>query len=493
MATNMNHTLFIEAKKRYELEPNDTHYRSLFNALVPYLKNAAAQQQNDHFRRTIAEMHKYQFLSQPFSANQTVWCFITLFSAESKQNKLNADDFKTLLSYLKLLNNHRPSPEHSLLLRFYLKNTHLHEYIQEMMDWWDIQNFRPEDYLPEPYKNITYPPLAESYFTAHAKQLLLMAAQHKSNEVNKELLALTDQLNLVVLQHPSFKFLPYYVVKLKLATGANRHEMYDELLPFVRQNISHFWAWELLADLAVDNPEKQMAFLSQAMICPGDNKMKINLMTKLVNAFLASGFRNEAKSLVNRIIIIRQENRWKIPNNIDQMTRDDWYLKASNEQGFLDVVKTHALKAADFLCDGMEMIQGVINYVSEDGKIAGFATTDNQRGQFRLTHFLPKKSRPGMLIDLQIEPAGLSDYQMRVVFAKPSANQHNNLLKKEMRGKMKINSARNFAMINNAFIPGNLVNFAEFNMNQHIEATVVKSFDQKKSQWGWKAVMVKKI
>lgn len=485
MKTNDIHQNYHQAKAAYEDSPGEYSYKYLFYAILPYLKKAAEETNLSHFAKTMLQMEHYDFAGKPKFANQVVWVFVSLFSKMRKAKNVSNQDFQTIFRHLQNLHYQKPSHEHSILLKFFLKRQGFYDCFTAFVDWWDVENLRTEDHQPETWKEITYPALAETFYSSHAKNLLARYSNSLPNQAEAfkaEAKAFIHQLRSKTIEYPHFKFFPYYAAKVQFKIlGADGVE--ELFMPFARRNATQFWVWDFMADLHAGDLKTYTALLCRAMLCRADEAMKINIHTKLVDAFKDLKMLSQARCEIDTVIKIRQENGWKIPGNLLAVQRESWYSKTSPEKDQRKIYKEMATPSDALMFGQTTQIVALITGYSTQANKAWYVTQDLETGSFVPAKVQLHKPNPGMLIQMFMQ-------QTRVLKAKPFTEILQKNLIEKVSGKIKIFNNSAFGILKGVFIPPDLIEKYKLKNQDPLDIIAVRSFDKKKSQWGWKAISI---
>lgn len=474
--------MYYKAKKQYENQPGEFTVKQLFFAILPYFKEAVETYNMPNFNRTASELDKYGFFTGEYYANRLVWLFVSLLSKSYKQPGFTAQNFTKVFSWLQKLRHNRPSKEHSLLLKFFLKRSDYYQCFDDFIVWWDTKNLCEEDYFPEKWKDVTFPALVESLYGAKAKNLLdkNKSLEEHPEKCYDEAKHLATELRKLYAVRPQYKFFPYYEAKLRHKI-LKEDDVMEAFLPFARKNATQFWVWDFIAELHRSNSGQYLAFLCRAMRCRGDEDKKIGIRTKLAKVFVSEKMFNEARTEVDQIIQIRKTMNWPVPASISSFCREAWYQSAKT---ISDQYKNYKLLSRDtdhILFDESEAFTGLVSGV--DTKSGKVWIIDETKKQYS---FIAKKAQlhqpqTGMLINFFTE-------NERVIRAKPIKQMFHKGLKEKISGKIKRFMGKNFALLEGAFIPPTMVEKFNLQNGAEINAIVIRSFNRKHQQWGWKMI-----
>ncbi len=489
MTQQNEHQAFFNAKAAYEESPTPATQKKLFNAMLPYLKDASSRCDYEYFIRTLSEMDNYGFLEMSSAANQIVWTVIGLLNRLKSNTQFPIEFFEIFFSLLAKLNYNRPSLEHSLVMKFFLKRTDHYEIFEQFINWWEIKNLRDEDYRPEQFKETLFPPLAETLYVELSKSILVNAENSLPlGHVEKNyLLTLAKELDAIYLKHPQFKFFPYYSAKLQLTAGFTKGAL-ETVLPFVRHNISQFWVWELLADFFRNDAGLRIAILCRAMICKAEEHMKTGLQTKLFEAFLESKMYDEAHEELDKIIQILEFRKWKISPALLANKDKEWYLESVNRYSAFRTHQKYAREADGILFNDQPAKMAVITAFLPDRGVAFIVTEDLINSKFKTSKFYIQNPEPGLLLQVITESVVGN---IEVLQAKPANIQFHDKLFQEVEGRIKLMSNKIFGILNGVYVPQELIEQTRVQDGYPVTAKAIRSYDKKKDVWGWKAISLK--
>lgn len=485
MKTENIHQNYIQAKKYYEDNPGDYAYKHLFYAILPYLKKAAQETNLAHFSKTMVQMEKHGFTARAKFANQMVWTFISLFSNMRTAKNISNPEFQAVFKFLRILQNQKPSHEHSILLKFFLKRADYYNCFAEFVSWWDVKNLRPDDYQPEVWKEIKYPALAETLYSARAKNILIRCNNSTSNECENlkiEAQEIIRELRRLADVYPHFKFLPYYAAKIQFNIFG--HEGVKELfMPFSRQNATQFWVWDFLADIFRSDIKTYVALLCRAMLCRADAAMRINIHAKLMDAFIKMEMFDQAHTELDTVVKIRNDNGWKIPNRLIELQHETWYFTSKPELKQRLIYKELARPSDEILFgESAKTVALITGYAQQANKV-WYLSEDLETGSFLSNKAQLHKPKVGMLIQLFM-------HKQRILKAKPLNEELHKGLVERVSGELKIFNANSFGLLNGVFIHSQFIIKHKLKNKQYLELIALRSYNKKKSIWGWKAVEV---
>lgn len=471
---------YLDAKAQYDSEPSAYAHNRLFRTLLPYLKESVEQLNLNNFQRTFLQLEHLGYTGNDKYANQIVWPMVSLLS-KLRSSNVAPDKFMTVFEALKKLNYLKPSQEHSLVLKFFLKRSDHYNLFDEFTQWWNVDNLRPDDFQPETWKEITYPALAETLYSQTARQYLRRLADGGNNNE-----ALADQISTFIIhlreifgKYPHFKFLPYYIAKLQLALGRSK-EAGETFLPFARKNTFHFWVWDFLGELFKEYTEKHIVLLCRAALCKAEEEKLSGIFTKLIAAFEAQKMYGEAHAQLLKVVEIRKKNNWKIPPGLAAKLQNPIITSAAPVQSLLPTYKKLAKEADAVLFQNTITKAAVITGFLPDRKTIFFVTEKPETGKCKKNIAFLKNPKPGMLVDIVFDNATPVKVTLSEVSEIPS-------LVKTVSGKLIIVGDGKFGLVKDVFIPPALLEESKWPAGEMVTAKAFRSFNKKKNQWGWMA------
>lgn len=478
------HEAYHKALENYQNQRDEQNHRALFKALLSFLEIATKAEKHDHIFRILDQMNLYGCLQIQYMANQIVWQLIACMSKLRSNPQFTSKDFARLFRYIVLLNHQRPSHEHSLLLRFFLKRSDHFDHFWEFIKWWNIENFRPEDYEPEEYKKVTYPPLIETYYNQLTRELeKKFHHQRKKEPHESELIQNTiREMENLFADHPNFKFFPYHIARLMLLNG-QKEKIPELFMEFARKNSLQFWVWETLADFFEERSEKHIALLCRAALCKDEEKMKINVYERLYQNFVAIKAYIPASEMLDRIISIRTNEGWTVPQRFPAAQSSSWYVPPAQRHNIQQILQLYADPADSVLFEGIPLKKAVLSSPTKDPAIWLVITEDLQQLTIKPGKFKIKKPAEGTILEVLVVQE--KDKPI-IVNASVAADQHFEPLVKTVSGKVIKPANQPFALVKDAYLSEKFVQAHHLEHHQMIQVKAVRNYNHKKKEWGWR-------
>ncbi len=242
--------------------------------------------------------------------------------------------------------------------------------------WWNFDNLTPNDFteptLPDGKKGLS---LAEKTYMAYSKALL-------SQGVKSDIDEWIPRLEELCERHPTYIYLPYYLIKLMIVTGGSDAQIERHIKPLLKKKPNEFWIWELIAD-SLSDVEQRFSALCKAMTCRTPDRMSIALRERMAILLLERGCYAEAKHEFEEVARIRMENKWRIPASIhrylSQQELTDVLAAKDNRVLYLQ----HSAWAEDKFIGTAKPVVVQVTHINEDKGFVSFVTKQRNSGFFR--------------------------------------------------------------------------------------------------------------
>ncbi|MBK9396937.1 MAG: hypothetical protein IPN55_06765 [Saprospiraceae bacterium] len=254
-------------------------------------------------------------------------------------------------------------------------------------NWWDLDNLMPVDYLNTEFNDRKISSTAEQAFNLCSKHILnkwckwANGISHEQNIHNDSTYNFVDKLEKVTEEHPEYIYLPYYKVKIQLALQKET-DVLPTLIPFVRKTQGQFWAWGLLGEVLASDQEKEFSCLCKALLCTAPPEMLTKTKERLVKILISKEMYNEAKTEIEQIIETKQNNGYKISNDLTNWTSQEWYKDAVSERSNHTMYKNHSGSAEEILYHDIPEEKVVVEFVNKHKEILNFVS-ENKFGFFK--------------------------------------------------------------------------------------------------------------
>lgn len=303
--------------------------------------------------------------------------------------KQESIDFKKLNQIFDIIKDYHfsvPSEAYSFLHKAFLKafKNGWGRY-EEFVNWWGLNNFQEQDYKKETLEDGTKViSLAERAYIAYSKSLLTKLAQEDfyddKKNVIKDFLPFLDD---VIDKHPEFEYTAYYKGQLLMASGSNTDEALSALIPFARKKDSQFWAWELLADAFPSEDKRKLGCLAKALSLNFPDNFTINTRQKMAEVLIDHYMYAEAKTEIEKILNVRNNKGWKIPNQLKEWQNQAWYESTEAKADNKDFYQSYLAEAEEVLYGDEPEYSVVVEFVNQDKKVLHFVHDQSFNGFFK--------------------------------------------------------------------------------------------------------------
>jgi len=273
-----------------------------------------------------------------------------IFSAE----KVNVQAVRKLLAdYIKLKND-RPSLLHSLFLRFADKIRNKEEFnLISFLKLWDLNNLREDDFEPFSKDGKTYPSVAEKILQHGAKLIL-------DKRLSVEVDYFLPFLDIAIERYQDNIWLSYYKAKLLHLVNQNE-EAIEFLIPVIKEKISDYWTWSLLAELVVDSDnDKAISCYCKSLLCKGEDKFIANVRVKFAQLLIQKELWSEAKFEIISAIKAKENEGVKVSDLQRIYQAQEWFINADHKNSNNDFYNAHKRDADEFIFHSLPWLSGCL-------------------------------------------------------------------------------------------------------------------------------------
>lgn len=384
----------------------------------------------------------------------------------------------------------RPSEGYSFLFKAFHKALKDTDAYLQFADWWDYENFRPEDYqkekLPDGKEVMA---LAEQAYIAYAKHLLPERQPDGSKIFDKvRVESFLPRLVKLGNKYPSYQYPSYFQAKLLLALG-ERENMLSALLPFARKKRNDFWVWEILSEAYLNDEDKVFALYCRALSCYSPEEMLINLRQKMAVLLIKRQLFNEAKTEIDLLVASRNTSGFRIPQNVSDWQSQEWYINANTLKSNKNLYNQHKHIADDILFADIPEVTVIVEFVNSDRKILNFIASEESYGFFKYERFL-KDVSIGDTLKVRFQSGTAGGLFLVYTASKVEDEDFRKQYFKEVEGMVSIPGGKTFGFLNGVFIHPSMVTKHKLTNGDFLRAYSIKTFNKEKKQWGWKIVEV---
>ncbi len=405
--------------------------------------------------------------------------------------KTNSPDFDKLtmvFEAVKTFQFPKPSEAYSFLFKaFHKAFKDSNQYI-EFADWWNLENFREQDFEKEKMENgREIMSIAEQAYNAYSKHLLPKQTSFGEIIFNKEKAeAFLPILSKIVEDFPQFQYPAYFNAKLLLALG-NNENMLELLLPFAKKKRNDFWVWTILAEAFSQEPEKVFACYCKALSCKSPEEMLVSLRQKMAAKLIEKNLYNEAKTEIEILVQTRKANEFKIPYEVENWQNMDWYNSAIANNTNLNFYKTYAPIADELLLSDVPEEFVFVEFVNSDKKILNFIASEKKHGFFKYDRFLTNV-KIGDVLKVRFQGGSIESSYQILSALKTENTEFKQQFIKEISGAVNKQTNQEFGFIESVYISPAIMKKYHLSDGDTYSGTAIKSFNKLKNQWSWKLI-----
>jgi tetratricopeptide (TPR) repeat protein len=470
--------------------------RALAWVYYEFLKKNASANSYEEFKSYLNKINELQIpKDEKMLFDNCAWQIGKLiYALYDKDGSILLDKTKKLteiFEIIKVFHFTKPSEAYTFLFKSFQKshNSGWSKYI-EFVEWWGLNNLRPEDFLKEEYNGRKIMSIGEQVYIAYSKNLIegeasdpLGIKRVANTEKIKEFIPVIDEW---IGKHPDYQYLPYNKAKLLLKLGSEENAL-SAFLPFAKQKRNDFWVWELMAEMHRNDKDMQFACYCKALSLNSPEDYLVKLRQTFAAILIEKKMYDEAKTEIDKIVEIRTAQAWKIPSQILEWKSQPWYASANAKKHNKDLYKAHAEKAEEVLFQDMKEETVIVEFVNEDKKILNFIKDKKTSGFFKYDRFINKPKVGDILL---VRFNGKSGEMYKALSLRKADCTIHSDAKRIVKGILKINNPQNFGFIDDCFVESRIIENNKLQNNQKVTAEAILSFNKKKNEWGWKVYKI---
>ena len=182
---------------------------------------------------------------------------------------------------------------------------------------------------------------------------------------------------------------------------------------------------------------------------------------------------------------------FRSPTIISSYQKEAWYTTAKEKDNNQSVYLQFAPIAEGLLYIDLEEQVIIVDYINFGKKTLYFITLDGQKGFFKYDRFLSNVS-VGDVLKTQIIKKDDKGMCHIATLVKSEDAAFNKDFIKDFKGEIKVLKDQNFGFVENVFIIPSLFNKYKLSNKDTVCGKAIKSFNEKKKEWGWKALCISK-
>ena len=420
------------------------------------------------------------------------WQIVKMGFALLGQGNANPENLESLFLLVKEIHLSKPSEVYSALCKVFHKmyKDHALWYIN-FVDWWDLKNFRPNDYQKEVLPNgKSLMSLAEQVYIAYARNLLPRQMPDGGKTIDRDrVIQFLPVLDNIITLHPEYQYPPYFKAKLLLGLG-ERDVFLSSFLPFALKKKNEFWIWDVLSEAFPDDEDKALACYAKALLCVTREEMLVSVRQKITEIFVKRQMWDDAKTEIEKIVEIRFKFNWKIPKQIVDWQNQPWFADAKDKQNINEVYRTYAPLAEAILYEDLPEETAIVTFVNKTKGMLNFIVSETKFGFLMYDRFL-KSVNVGETLKIKFLKKGSNGLFQVATLRKCDNQAFRKGFVKEFQGMVQMKEGSNFGFTDNVFLSPAMCEKNSITNGSWVSGNAVKTFDERKNQWGWRAYEIR--
>jgi hypothetical protein len=470
------------ANQALETEPeNIWNKRAAAWVYYDYLKKFAQPDTYNAFKDNLIKINNLQLPKDEKKVfDNCAWQIGSLVFALQKTEHVDYGKINEIFEIIRDFNFTKPSEPYSFIYKAFHRGYNNWSKYLEFADWWNFENFRPEDYLKEETNGNKIMSLAEQAYIAYSKKLLEgepLDPFGQQRGVDKEKIQVfLPKLDSLIEKHPEFLYPPYFKAKLLLALGGDKNIL-SAFLPFARQKRNEFWVWKFIAEIFSKDKEIQFACYCKALSLKIPEDFLVKLRQTLTEMLIEKKMYNEAKTEIQKVIAIREKNKWKLPSQIVEWTKQEWYKFAIGKKDNQDLYSNHSRQAEEILFQDIPEEIIVVEFVNENKSMLNFVKDKRKFGFFNYAGILTKP-KIGDLLKVRFNGDGQNGFYKILTAKKVDSDVRTDAIK-DFEGSIKVIYPKNFGFIEDIFVEPQIIEKNKLTDGQLVKGIAILSFKQK--------------
>lgn len=472
------------ASQSLKEEPENVQYKlNIAWIYYDYLRKIPQPDTFDAFKEYLVKIKNLQLPEEEKGVfDSCAWKIGKLIFAMHKEQKVNHDKTDELFELIKNCHFTKPSEAYSFLYRAFHKGCRTWPRYLEFADWWNFENFRAEDYLKEEHHGKMRTSIAEQAYTAYSQNLL------EGKQTDKEKIqSFLPRLDKIIHKHPEYRYLLFFKIRLLLAIGSNEN-LLSIFSPHAKQMRNNFWTWELMAKISPQDKDTQFVCYCKALTLKIPETSIIKIRGIFAGMLVDRDMHNEAKTEIIKILNTCSKNEWESPYHIDQWTKQDWYEKATANKDNFALYLQHASRAEEILLQDTPEEIIAVGFVNGNKNMLNFVKDKYKYGFFNYRGRLDTP-QVGDILQVRFDGKGKNGF-FKIVTAKKAETYLTSEAIKDFEGTLNLNASLNFGFVEGIFVETKLIQSHNLTNGQDVKGKAILSFNKKKKEWGWKAIIV---
>lgn len=418
--------------------------------------------------------------------DNSAWQIGSMIFKLQRQDPVSYLKINDMFEIIKDLHFSKPSKSYSFLYKAFHKGYQNWSKYLEFADWWNFDNFLPEDYLKEEYKGKKIMSLAEQAYIAYSKKLLEGEPTESANyqfEINKgKINQFLPYLDNIIEKHPEYQYPTYFKAKLLLALGNDKNTL-SAFLPFAKQKRNDFWVWDLMTEIFKNDKESQFSSFCKALSLKTPEDFLVKIRQKFAKLLVEKEMYNEAKFEIEKVIETRNKKGWNTPPIIKEWVEQAWYTSANknNNNALYEKFKTNA---EEILYQDIKEDVVAVEYVNKHKNIINFIINRDRHGFFKYSSQL-KNPKVGDILKVRFNKYSKNSISNIYTARKISSDTQIEAIK-SFDGWFEQIPNKNFGFVDDIFVNSDIINKYNLDDSQILKGKAILSYDKSKEKYGWK-------
>jgi uncharacterized protein DUF7017/TOTE conflict system protein, potentially ssRNA-binding len=459
-----------------------------------YLKKHAHDFSYDDFIENLTKLKDLNLPENEVMVFDTAaWQIASVVFSLQRLESVDYSKIDVIFDLIKEYHFTKPSESYSLLYKSFHKGYHNWSGYLQFADWWNFDNFRPEDYQKEEYNDRQIMALAEQAYIAYAKALIEGEALDAYGDQRRidtdKIKVFLPKLDTIIDNHPEYQYPPYFKAKLLLVLG-DEDNVLQAFLPFAKQKRNDFWVWELMAEIFANDNALQFACYCKALSLKTPEDFLVKTRRKFAELLIKEQRYQEARTEIEKIIKVREQHGWKISNQLSQWIQSDWYLNAEASSNNKQLYSKHLSKADEILFQDIPEEKVVVEFVNKDKKMLNFIKSKSYHGFFNFKG-ISIKPAIGDLLSVRLQAVGTDGFYKVLTIKRSSESEIENLdAIKKVKGDLRRNIDQSFGFLGDVFVSPEIITKNRLKNDDNIKGLALMSFNKKKNEWGWRLIKI---
>jgi tetratricopeptide (TPR) repeat protein len=375
----------------------------------------------------------------------------------------------------------------------------------ELIDWFGIENLTHEDHQPFKMDNgKMVMSIAEQVYGNYSR---LLAAGQEVEEIEGWTLPngtriLDDEkiahaiklLSEVLKKYPDLKFTRYFLYSLYNA-AKQPEEAKKIIIPFVKKHSGEFWVWDKLGDAESDHT-KRISCYCRALQAKAPDEFLVKIRRKLAMLLAEKNLYNEAKTEINKHIVVMEQNGWSLSNMVQKMKETNWYENAIELPDNNELYAGYRKHTDELLQADLPETLIVVSYVNKNKGSINFYVSRTEQGFFYYTDLIDD---PNIGDVYKVRMKAVGQKGQNNVFKLEKSNQlPSNDIVFDFEGtftkpeKMTVGFI-DYGKKSGILVEPNLLKQHNLVSGASVKGRAIISFNTKRNEWGYKAIRIEKI